>query len=105
MRKLFLILAYIFGILGIIFTFLPLGTLAFAPIAVGFLFAILALVKSDEKQKRTPKILLMVLVLAAICVLAKVNFIEDEIAADTNFEQTKIESEKDAQKTLEQDLE
>lgn len=105
MRKLFLILAFIFIILGCIFVFLPLDTIALAPLVVGFAFAVLAFLKSDEIQKKTLKFLIIIGIVAAIAIIGKHFLTNDEVVIDQQFEKTKIESEKEAQKTLEEDLE
>ena len=104
MRKLFLVLAFIFIILGGIFVFLPLDTIALAPLVIGLVFSILAFLKSDEIQKKTVKILMIVGVLAGVAIIGKHFLTKDEVQVDEQFEKTKIDSEKEAQKTLEEDL-
>ncbi len=105
MRKLFLILAFIFIILGCVFVFLPLDTIALAPLAIGFVFVILAFLKSDEVQKKTLKFLSIIGLIAAIAIIGKHFLTKDEVIIDQQFEKTKSDSEKEAQKTLEKDLE
>jgi len=102
MRKLFLILAVIFGILGITFTVLPLDTLAFLPIGLALIFGLLTLKQSEASQKKFPKILLVIAALCSAVVLGKTLLIKDEVATDTQFEQQKIETKKEAQKELEE---
>ena len=104
MRKLFLLLAFIFIILGCIFVFLPLDTIALAPLGLGFIFALLTFSKSDENQKKTLKFLMLVGIVASIAIIGKHFLTNDEVVIDQQFENTKIESEKEAQKTLEEDL-
>ncbi len=105
MRKLFLVFALIFIILGCVFVFLPLDTIAIAPLVVGFIFAILAFLKSDEAQKKGVKLLFVIGIVATIAIIGKHFFTKDEVIIDPQFEKTKIDSEKEAQKTLEEDLE
>lgn len=102
MRKLFLILSCIFGVLGIVFTILPMDTLAFLPIGLALIFGLLALKKSDDNQKKFPKIVLMVGAFCSLVVLGKTLLIEDEVAIDTQFEQQKIETKQEAKKELEE---
>jgi uncharacterized membrane protein YqgA involved in biofilm formation len=102
MRKLFLILACVFGGLGIAFTILPMDTLAFMPIGLTLIFGLLTLKKSAESQKKFPKILLVIAAFCSIVVLGKSLLIEDEIATDTQFEQQKMETKQEAQKELEE---
>jgi hypothetical protein len=102
MRKLFLILAVIFGALGVAFTILPLDTLAFLPIGLALVFGLVTLKQSEETQKKFPKTVLFIAALCSVVVLGKMLLIEDEIATDTQFEQQKIETKKEAQKELEE---
>lgn len=102
MRKLFLILACVFGVLGISFTILPMDTLAFLPIGLALIFGLLTLKKSEENQKKFPKIVLIIGALCSVVVLGKTLLIKDEIATDTQFEQQKIETKQEAQKELEE---
>jgi hypothetical protein len=104
MRKLLLILAVVFCSLGILFSVLPLGTLAFLPIGVGLIFAFLTFWKSETIQKKLPKWLMLVSLICVVFVLGKTFLIKDEVAVDTQFEKEKIEAKKEAQKDLE-DLE
>ncbi|NNT70778.1 hypothetical protein HKT18_00985 [Flavobacterium sp. IMCC34852] len=102
MRKLFLILTVIFSALGIAFTILPMDTLAFLPIGLALIFGLLTLKKSEESEKKFPKILLVIGALCSLVVIGKTLLIEDEIATDTQFEQQKIETKQEAQKELEE---
>lgn len=102
MRKPFLILSCIFGVLGIVFTALPMDTLAFLPVGLTLVFGLLTLVKSEENQKKIPKGVLLIGALCSAVVLGKTLLIKDEVATDTQFEQQKIETKKEAQKELEE---
>ncbi|MBA4135532.1 MAG: hypothetical protein C0525_12475 [Flavobacterium sp.] len=102
MRKLFLILACFFGALGIAFTILPMDTLAFLPIGLAIIFGLLTLKKSEESEKKFPKIILIIAALCSVVVLGKTLLIEDEVAIDTQFEQQKIETKQEAKKELEE---
>jgi hypothetical protein len=102
MRKLFLILASAFGALGIAFTILPMDTLAFLPIGLALIFGLLTLKKSEEIQKKFPKIILTIAALCSLVVLGKTLLIKDEVATDTQFEQQKIETKQEARKELEE---
>lgn len=101
MRKLLVILAVIFTSLGIVFSVLPLGTLAILPIGLGFIFAFLAFYKSSDLQKKLPKWLLIVCVICVVFVVGKTYLIKDEIAVDTQFEKQKEASKKEDIKDLE----
>ena len=104
MRKIFLALAFIFGVLGIVLLYW-LDTITLVPLCISFLFGYLAFVKSEGNQKKLPKILLIAVGITFAVVIAKHFLVKDEVATDVQFEQTKVESEKEAQKTLENDLE
>ena len=104
MRKLFIVLAFIFALLGAAFTILPLGTLALLPIGLALIFGFIAFLKSDAQEKNVPKWILIVAGVTLIIVLGKEILITDEVAKDEQFEQKKIESKKEDLKDLE-DLE
>jgi hypothetical protein len=102
MRKTFLILSYIFTFLSVLFSALPLDTLAFAPIGIAILLLAITFAKSDVNQRVWPKRLFMITYICAAVVLVKVFFFKDEIAVDQQFEQQKIETKKEAKKDLEE---
>lgn len=102
MRKLFLILALVFTVLAIVFSVLPMDTLAFLPVGLAILFSLLLLRKSEDGQKKFPKVLLFVGVLCSTYVMGKTLLIKDEVAKDTQFEEQKIENKKEAKKDLEE---
>lgn len=102
MRKTFLILAYIFTALSVLFSALPLDTLAFAPIGIATVFIVLAFVKSETKQRTWPKRLFIVTYICAAIVVVKTAFIKDEVEVDQQFEQQKIETKQEAKKDLEE---
>lgn len=104
MRKLFLILGISFTVLAIAFSVLPMDTLAFLPIGLALVFCLLLLKKSNENQKITPNILLLLCVLSSVFVLGKTLLIKDEVQKDIRFEKQKIETKQEAKKELE-DLE
>ena len=104
MRKLFIVLAFIFAFIGIAFSILPLGTLALLPIGLALIFGFVAFLKSDAQEKNVPKWILIVAGVTLIIVLGKEILITDEVAKDEQFEQKKIESKKEDLKDLE-DLE
>jgi|SRR6218665_1415526 len=104
MRKLLLFLAILFTVLAIVFAVLPLDTIAFLPIGVALIFCLLLLRKSDETQKKLPKILLLFCAVSSVYVLGKTILIKDEVVQDVQFEQQKIETKQEAKQELE-DLE
>ena len=104
MRQLFLVIASIFTVLSVVFAFIPLGTLALVPIWIALLFGFLALKKSDTKQAKWVKVLLVVSVLSLVFVVGKEFLTKDEVELDKQFDVKKLESKKEAQKELE-DLE
>ncbi len=102
MRKLFLILALVFTVLAIVFSVLPMDTLAFLPVGLAIAFSLLLLRKSEDGQKKFPKVLLFIGVLCSTYVMGKTLLIKDEVAKDTKFEEQKIENKKEAKKDLEE---
>lgn len=104
MRQLFLGIAIIFSVLSVIFAFLPLGTLALIPVGIALVFGFLALKKSDVGQTKWVKIVLAITVLSLVFVVGKEVFSNDEVEADQQFDNQKVQSKQEAQKELE-DLE
>jgi hypothetical protein len=102
MRKLFLILTYVFTVLAIIFSVMPMDTLAFLPIGLAIASGLVLLKKSPTAQKKIPQIVLFVAVICSVYVLGKTLLIKDEVAKDTKFEQQKIENKKEDKKDLEE---
>ena len=92
MRKLLIALTLIFTSIGIVFTILPMGTIAVLPMGVALVLAILTFFKSEEDQKGFAKYLLIFTVIVLGFIVSKVVFIQDEVAEDTQFEEIKTES-------------
>lgn len=102
MNRLFIILAIVFGVFGVAFTILPLGTLALIPIALGLIFAFLSVLR--QREKLFPKIVLLAVFVNLLTVIGREVFVKDVVEADQQFENVKQQSEQEAQKELE-DLE
>ncbi|HLA54861.1 MAG TPA: hypothetical protein VK623_02070, partial [Flavobacterium sp.] len=66
------------------------------------IFGFIAFKMSAEDQKRVPKVVLIIAALSLAGVIGKEVFIKDEVEVDKQFEQKKIESEKEAKKDLEE---
>jgi len=101
MRKISIISAILFAILGIIFTVLPLGTIAFLPIGIAIILSVLSIIKSKNSQRKLPKIILFISFVTLLVVIGKVIFIRDVVISDTQFEMKKEESKKEDIKDLE----
>jgi thiol:disulfide interchange protein len=102
MRKLLIALALFFTLIGIVFTVLPMGTMAVLPMGIALVFAVLAFLKSDEDQKSVSKYLLFFTVIVLVFIVGKVVFIQDEVAEDAQFEETKIDSVNEAIEELDE---
>ena len=102
MRKTFIILASFFTILSIVFTALPLGTLALLPIGLSLILGFLAFKKSTDTEKKFPKIILMASGLCLAVVIGKELFTKEEVAQDVQFEQTIEKSKEEDKKELEE---
>jgi uncharacterized membrane protein len=101
MRKILIILTVLFAVLGVVFTILPLGTIAFLPIGIAFVLCFFTIQQSNINQQKLPKIILFISVLTFLLVIGKVIFIKDVIVKDQKFEQNKIEQKKEDIKDLE----
>jgi predicted membrane protein len=104
MRKTLLIASIVFVLISIVFSVLPLDTLALLPIGIALLLIFLTFKKSDVPQRKIVKILFAITYICALFVIGKTYFIKDEIATDQKFEQEKIETKQEAKQELE-DLE
>jgi uncharacterized membrane protein len=101
MRKILIILTVIFVVLSILFTILPLGTIAFLPIGISFVLCFVTFQQSKLNQRVLPKILLVLSVLTFLVVIGKAVFVKDVIVKDQIFEQNKVEQKKEDIKDLE----
>ena len=101
MRKLLLITAIFFSVLGIIFTILPLGTIAFLPVSTAIILSLFAFYKSGLDLKKTPRLLLIISSITLLFVIGKSVLIKDKVASDKQFELKKEESKKEDIKDLE----
>lgn len=102
MRKTFLIFAYLFTILSVVFSVLPLDTLAFVMIVPALICISITFIKSAPDQRKWPKRLFIITYICALGVLGKTFLLEDEIAKDDVFEQQKVEAKQEAKQELEQ---
>ena len=103
MRKVLIVLAFIFAVFGIVFAILPMGTLGILPVGLSLVFGILAFVKSAPGEKNVPKWLLIIAGLTLLVIVGR-SFVPDEVAKDAQFEQKKVESKQEDLQDLE-DLE
>lgn len=101
MRKLFIVSAVFFAFLAIVFTILPLGTIAILPIALTVVLSFMGVYTSKGIQNKLPKLILIISVITFLFVIGKVIFIQDKVQIDKQFEQQKIESKKEDVKDLE----
>lgn len=102
MKKIYIGFALLFCLASIVFTVLPMGTIAFLPIALSIVFGFLALRNSDGRLLHASRLILFVSGSMLLIVVGKQIFIKDEIAADKQFEAKKAESEKETAKELEE---
>lgn len=101
MRKAFIVLSFIFALLGIVFVILPMGTLGFLPVGLSLLFSGLAFAKSEASDRSVPKYLLIAGGVLFLAVIIRV-MMPDEVEKDTEMEQHKIESKQEDLKDLEE---
>ncbi len=101
MKKSLIYFAVFFAVLGIVFTILPMGTIALLPISIALLFAFLSFKFSTSRRKKISGIVLIVVALTMLVVVGKEVFIKDVVVLDKQFEQKKIESQQEDIKDLE----
>lgn len=101
MRKLFIILAAVFAVVGLVFAILPMGSIAFLPIILAILLALVAMWKSNDNQKKIPKWILIIALAILVLVTVKVVFVKDKVVMDQQFIQENVDSKEEAQQELE----
>ncbi|MDT0552295.1 FUSC family protein [Urechidicola vernalis] len=104
--KLFAILGIIGAILGLIFSFLPISNLAIFPAAVGLILGFIAF-NSAKKQGQNfnfPRIVVILALFAIIISVGKQLFTDNKVEIDTEFIEKEKQSEEDAVKELEEEL-
>ena len=99
MNRFLIILSLFFGVLGVVLTILPFGTLALIPIALAFIFALITVFR--QREKLLPKLVLLIVFANFLTVIGKEVFIKDVVEVDEQFETIKQQSEQEAQKDLE----
>lgn len=102
MRKLFIVLAFVCAVLGVVFTILPTEKLGLIPTGLALVFSFLALKKSEIGQKSFPKFILIFASILFFVGLIKVFLIKDEVVIDKQDEIQKVESQKEDKKDLEE---
>jgi hypothetical protein len=88
MRKIALLLAYLFCALSVLFIVLPMGTLGLIPVVLTLILSGFAWAKSNATQKKVPFILLILSAIILVFILVR-SLIPDEVATDKQFEQRK----------------
>ena len=101
MRKLFIILAAVFTVVGLVFAILPMGSIAFLPIILAIVLALVAMWKSNDNQKKIPKWILVIALAILVLVTVKVVFVKDKVVVDQQFIQENVDSKEEAQQELE----
>ncbi len=105
MRKTFIILSIILTLFGIIFTVLPMQKFGMIAAFCAVILSVLGYHKSEITNSNFPKYLSMIAMGTFFCATYFTFFTKAEIVEiDPQFEQQKIESQKQDQKDL-QDLE
>ena len=101
MRKLFIILSAVFTVVGLVFAILPMGSIAFLPIILAIVLALVAMWKSNDNQKKIPKWILVIALAILVLVTVKVVFVKDKVVVDQQFIQENVDSKEEAQQELE----
>ena len=101
MRKTFIIISIVFFIIGLVLTFLPMGTIPLLPLLIAGATSIVAFLLSKDKAKFFPKFALLAIVLVSMVVIGKEVLIENKVVVDNKFIQEKQQSKQEAKKDLE----
>lgn len=98
------ILGLIFGILGFILSFTPLGTIPVIPALLGLILGLIGLwiMRRADLKKKVVYAAVIISALAIVISVITGVLIENKVAEDTEFEQTIEESEDEVLEELEE---
>jgi len=100
MRKTFIILSIVASVTGIIFLFLPMGSIAFLPATFSIIAAVVALLKSKKQSKALPKVLLLCATTIFFIVMAKDVLVNNKLTAEKELIKEKQETQTEVNKEL-----
>ena len=102
--KLFAILGIISGLLGLLFSFLPISNLAIFPAILGLLSGLIAFYfsKKNGRSISFPRIVMFISLLAILVSFGKQLFTENVVVLETETIERDAKSEEDAVKELEE---
>lgn len=100
------VIGLIAAILGLILSFLPMGTIDLVPAVIGLVFGLIAyfLAKSANTRKKLSMAVIIIAGLAILISLGTELFFENKVAEDTTFEQKVVESADEATSDLDEAL-
>lgn len=98
MRILSIAMTIILVIIGVVFTVLPMGILAFIPVGGALLMSIVTIILSKCKKKNLPKYLLLASFIAFLAVVSKDVFVKKQFVVDQQLDTNKEESRQEAKK-------
>lgn len=101
------IIGLIFGLLGLILCFFPLGTIDFVPSVIGLIFGLIIYFWAKKSGLRK-KLILSVIIISSLAILISFFtefFIENKVADDTKFEEKIEQSVEESVEDLEEALE
>lgn len=79
-----------------------MGTIAFLPVGIAVALSILTVIKSNQSQKKFPKILLFISIVLFLGAVGKDVLVKDKVTVDQQFIKEKEDSKQEAQKELEE---
>ncbi len=100
MRKTFIILSIVASVTGIIFLFLPMGTIAFLPAALSIIAAVAAFLKSKNQSKALPKVLLLCATTIFFIVMAKDVLVNNKLTTEEELIKEKQDTQTEVNKEL-----
>lgn len=107
MKKLFIVLGLITGILAVILSVLPTSKIAFIPAALAFIFGLLAFIKAkkDGTSKHTVQLIFLFSIIALSLATYKSIFETNEIGNTEQLEQREEKSLENSIEELDEELE
>ena len=100
MSTFLMILSIAFGLLGITFSILPMGTIAIIPITMAMVAAFVHILRN--RTHKLPRLVLLFVFLNLLFVVGREVLVKDTVVVDEQFEQVKQQSEEESKQILEE---
>lgn len=103
----FVLIGLIFGLIGLVLCFFPLGTIDIVPAGLGLIFGLFAFFFAKKSGARK-KLVFTVLIISVVAILISIStelFVKNEVASDAKFEEKIEQSAEESLDDLEEAFE